>query len=57
MEDRRSDEEACKHQGKDDNTFVVNRIVGHIGSGPRLRYVVQTYGYGKADDTTEPPSI
>lgn len=33
----------------------MGRIVLHIGSSPRLRYVITWYGYSKADGAAEPP--
>lgn len=40
-EDPRSDEETNKYQEEDKNTHVVDRIVRHIGAGPRLWNVVR----------------
>lgn len=46
-----SDRETDDHRGKTDRIYVVDKILGHIGSGPRLQYVPRWYGYSKADDT------
>lgn len=39
-----------------DNKYAVDDIVRHIGSGPRLRYVVRWNGYSKAEETLGPLS-
>lgn len=36
-----------------DDLNVVDKIVRHVHLGPRLKYVVQWYGYSKADDTAK----
>lgn len=43
------------HQN-DDSPYVVGKINGQSGSGPRLKYVVQWYGYSKTDGAAEPPN-
>lgn len=37
-----------------DNTYLVGKIVQHVGSGFRLRNVLQKYGYSKAGNTAKP---
>lgn len=34
------DEVSREHGGEIENTYVVDRIVRHVGSGHRLKYVV-----------------
>lgn len=37
------------------DTYVVDNIVQHIGSGPRLRYSTGFYGCIMVDDTAKAP--
>lgn len=53
-EEPSSNTKTDEQRGGDNNTYAVERIVRHVGSGSHVRYVVQWYGYSKADDTTEP---
>lgn len=49
-----SDKESDDHRRGEDNTYVADRIVHHVESSPRFRYVVRWYGYITADDKAEP---
>lgn len=39
-EETHSDGKADEHREEDEQTYVADKIVRHVGSGPRLRYVV-----------------
>lgn len=51
----RSETDSVKTHHNAENLQVVDEIVRNVGSGPRLKYVVQWYSYIKADDTAVPP--
>lgn len=39
-----------------EDSYVLDKIIRHIGFGPCSRYVVSQYWYGKTNDTAKPPT-
>lgn len=52
-EEPHSDGETDKHWEEVDITYVFDKIVGYIGYGSGLSYVMGWYGHSRTDDTAE----
>lgn len=53
-EEHHSDREFDENRCANDNTYIVNSVVRHVGTKTYLRYVVRCKRYSTAEDATKP---